>query len=300
MAPRNPATQTAYGPMVVAAAEHARPPGQRLYDDPLAVRMLPTAQRWIARSCRWDAVYRMLVAATDARAHGLWAGVLCRKRYATDQIRAALDAGIRQYVILGAGLDTSPYRLITPAGAHAWELDLPANIAVKRQRTRALPAGLVAGTTLVPIDFATDDLTGTLRAAGFAPAEPAMFVWEAVTQYLTEDAVLGTLAFLGTAAPGSRLIFTYLRADYLDGTSDYDAAPARRDFVDRQHIWRFGLDPAEITTLLRPYGWIVREHVGAQEYTSRYLAPTGRDLPVSGIERFVLAERQDATAGDSR
>ncbi|GAB7044661.1 hypothetical protein JCM9533A_85120 [Catenuloplanes niger JCM 9533] len=58
MAPRNPAAQTAYGPMVIAAAEHSRPPRQRLHDDPLAIRMLPAAQRLIARGCELDPVVR--------------------------------------------------------------------------------------------------------------------------------------------------------------------------------------------------------------------------------------------------
>ncbi|GAB7046668.1 class I SAM-dependent methyltransferase [Catenuloplanes indicus] len=254
MVTRDPAPQTAYGPMVIAAAAHFRPPGRRVYDDPLALRMLPAVQRLIARACRWDPAYRMLVGATDARARGLWAAVLCRKRYATDQIRSALAAGIRQYVLLGAGLDTRPYRLVAPAGCRAWELDLPANIAVKRRRVRTLPAGLTAGTTLVPIDFAAEDLMTTLEAAGLASGQPTMFVWEAVTQYLTEDAVRRTLTALGAAAPGSRIVFTYLRADYLGGAADYDAAPARRQFVDRQHVWRFGLDPAEVAAFLRPYG----------------------------------------------
>lgn len=46
-----------------------------------------------------------MIRATDKKARGIWGGVLCRKRYADDQVTAAIEAGIDQVVVLGAGLD---------------------------------------------------------------------------------------------------------------------------------------------------------------------------------------------------
>ncbi|MCU7729310.1 SAM-dependent methyltransferase [Actinoplanes sp. KI2] len=284
-------SQTAFGPMVIAACEQIRPPDQRLFDDPDAVRLLPPGQRLIVGACRWKPVHRLLVRATDSKAHGLWAGMLCRKRYADDKVRDALHDGIKQFAFLGAGLDTRPYRLVTPTGARSFETDLPAGIAYKRRRLTDAYGQLPPNTTLTAVNLETDDLTAALTAAGFDWNEPAMFVWEAVTQYLTEDTVRKTLACLGSSAPGSRLIFTYLRRDFLDGTEDYGAAPARQEFVTKRHVWHFGLRPEETPTLLRDYGWIEREQVGPAEYAERYLVPLGRDLTVSPIERFVYADR---------
>jgi O-methyltransferase involved in polyketide biosynthesis len=62
---------------------------------------------------------------------------------------------------------------------------------------------------LVPIDVETQDLAD-LANHGYRPERPTFFVWEAVTQYLTEAGVRKTFDFLATAAPGSHLVFTYV------------------------------------------------------------------------------------------
>lgn len=89
---------------------------------------------------------------------------------------------------------------------------------------------------LVSVDFETDDLMESLAANGFQLDQPTMVVWEAVTQYLTEDGVRRTLALLGKAATGSRLVFTFVRRDFLDGTNSYQAEGAYRDFVVRHRV----------------------------------------------------------------
>ncbi|MEV0902771.1 SAM-dependent methyltransferase [Actinoplanes sp. NPDC049802] len=285
------AAQTAFGPMVIAACEQHLPAHQRLFDDPDAARLLPAGQRLIVGACRWKPVHQLLVKATDSKADGLWASLLCRKRYADDKVREALHDGISQFVFLGAGLDTRARRLVAPAGARSFETDLPANIAYKRRRLTEIHGRIPDGITLTAVDLKIDDLAGALTTAGLDWNLPAMFVWEAVTQYLTEDTVHRTLAGLTAAAPASRLIFTYLRRDFLDGTHNYGAAPARHEFVTKRQVWHFGLLPEETPKLLRTFGWTEREHVGPTEYTDRYLRSLGRDLTVSPIERFVYADR---------
>jgi O-methyltransferase involved in polyketide biosynthesis len=118
---------------------------------------------------------------------------------------------------------------------------------------------------------------------------------KAVTQYLTEDSVRATFAFLAKAAAGSRLVFTFVRADFLDGTNLYGAGRLRERMTGRYDVWKFGIAPADVAALLREYGWIEREQVGPAEYAARYLRPAGRDMPVSEIERFVQAEKCDLT-----
>ncbi|MDX3584684.1 SAM-dependent methyltransferase [Streptomyces europaeiscabiei] len=288
---RPPAAQTALGPMVIAACEQHLPESQRVLSDELAVQFLPPGLRLVTGACRWRPVRDLLTGATDKKALGLWASVLSRKRYADDKVSEAVRAGIEQFVFLGAGLDTRAYRLVPPTGARAFEIDLPANIAHKRQRLNAVFGRVPDHVFLVPVDFQTDDLADVLHAHGFAPEIPTMFVWEAVTQYLTEDGVRRTLAFLAKAAIDSRLIFTYVRKDFLDGIDFYGAAQAHQDFVVEHAMWHFGLAPEDTRSLLQEYGWAEREQVGSREYLARYVRPTGRDLPVSEIERFVSGEK---------
>ncbi|GAA4513903.1 SAM-dependent methyltransferase [Nonomuraea ferruginea] len=295
MTRRPAAAQTALGPMVIAAVEQYEPPGRRLIEDGLAAGLLPVAARAAVRACRWKAVRAWMAGASDRRAPGVWGGVLCRKRYADDKVAEAFGAGIEQLVVLGAGLDTRACRL-TPPGGRAYELDLPVNVAGKRQGLRALPGGVPERVRLIEVDFETaelaDVLTTALAVHGFEADRPAVFVWEAVTQYLSDEAVHAALAFLSRAAPGSRLLFTYVLADFLH-SGGHGAAALHEEFVTKRRVWRFGLAPDEVGALLGRYGWIEREQVGSAEYRHRYLAPAGelagRELTVSDLERFVEA-----------
>jgi methyltransferase (TIGR00027 family) len=286
------ASRTAYGPMVIAAVEQYEPAAHRILDDPLAVRLLPPALATIARAGRWRRARELLVRGTESTAEGLWAAVLCRKRYADEQVAAALADGIGQLLVLGAGLDTRAYRLA--GAASVFEVDVAANVAAKGKRVRAALGAVPANVRLVAVDFEADDLAGSLAAAGFRADEPVMVVWEAVTQYLTEDAVRRTLAWLATTAPGSRLAFSFVRSDFLDGTNRYGAERMYRDYVARRRVWHFGLSPAGVAPLLAEYGWTEHEQLGPAEYRTRYLEPAGRRLPISPIERFVTADKTAA------
>jgi methyltransferase (TIGR00027 family) len=274
--------------MVIAAAEQYTPAQQRIIDDELAVRFLPPGLQWIVRACRWRPVRNLLMRMTDRSAPGMWGSMLCRKRYADDAVADALASGIGQVVILGAGLDTRAYRLVAPAGAVAFELDQRANTDHKLRRLRAIFGGVPERVRVIPIDFEVDDLAAVLAAASFDGGRPALVVWEAVTQYLTEESVRATFTFLAKAAAGSRLIFTYVRADFLDGTNLYGAGSLRERMTD---VWKFGTVPHQVAPLLREYGWVEREQIGPAEYVARYLEPAGRQMPVSEIERFVRAEK---------
>jgi methyltransferase (TIGR00027 family) len=277
--------------MVIAAVERYTPPRQRLIDDELAVRFLPTGVRWIVRACRWRPVRNLLVRMTDRSAPGIWGSMLCRKRYADDAVADALASGIGQVVFLGAGLDTRAYRLVDPAGAVAFELDQRANTDYKLRRLRAVLGAVPERVRVIPVDFEVDDLAAALAAAGFDGGRPALFVWEAVTQYLTEESVRATFTFLAKAPAGSRLIFTYVRADFLDGTNLHGAGPLRERMTGKYDVWKWGIAPQDVAALLQEYGWVEREQVGPAEYAERYLRPAGRDVPVSEIERFVRADK---------
>ncbi|MGF6887686.1 methyltransferase (TIGR00027 family) [Nocardia sp. GAS34] len=277
-------TGTAYGPIVIAAGEYRLPEGRRLVSDNLAAAMLPGTMRWIVGPAP---LRRLLMSMTDREASGLWNSIACRKRYFDDRLAEATDEGIEAVVLLGAGFDTRGYRMAAPRGIPVYEVDMAVNLDAKRKRM-PVPVNVVQ----VPIDFETDDLGTMLAARGHRPEARTLFVWEGVTQYLTEPAVRATLRFLSTAASGSRLGFTYVPRDFLDGTESYGAARAHRRFVQRRDpIWTYGLSPAEVEPLLAEYGWQLREQVDAAGHTKRYLEPLGRPGPVSDIERCVYAAK---------
>jgi methyltransferase (TIGR00027 family) len=212
-----------------------------------------------------------------------------RKRYIDDALIAS-SREIDAVVNLGAGFDTRAYRLPSLAEIPVWEVDQPANIKSKQDRLRQRFGRLPEHVTLVSIDFDREALGPALTARGYMGRKRTFFIWEAVSQYLTETGISATLDFLATVPRGSRLAFTYVLKDFLDGQNLYGQERLHERYV-KGNIWLFGLDPRSISDFLDPYGWRVTEHLGCDELTERYVKPTGRSLASSPIERIVYAEK---------
>lgn len=285
------AAKTAAGPMTIAAAERYLPRERRVVDDELAYRFLPTADRLMVGLGRWRPIRNFFVNMTESLGTGLYASFLCRKRYIDDVVAGALRKGVDAVVILGAGFDTRGYRLAFPTGTALYEVDLPENIALKRDRVRKVYGEVPEHATLVPVDFDTDDLGDVLRRHGYDPAGRTCFVLEAVTQYLTEEGLRSTFEFFATAVPDSELVFTYVLKSFIDGTDLLQADRLYQMVRVKEQLFRYGFDPDAVPGFLETYGWRQIEQVGPAEYLKRYVEPSGRVMPVTAGERAVHAVR---------
>src|SRR5271168_1005677 len=147
---RNPVAQTAFGPMVLAAVEQNEPPGRRLVDDDLAELFLPAPLRWLVGATRWAPARRLMIRGSEFTGPGLWVNLACRKRFIGDKLSEALD-DIDAVVILGAGLDTRPYRLTRQRRIPVFEVDLPVNIARKAKTVRRVLGELPLSVRLVAV-----------------------------------------------------------------------------------------------------------------------------------------------------
>ncbi|MDF3341802.1 SAM-dependent methyltransferase [Mycolicibacterium septicum] len=287
----DPVAATAIGPMVLAAVEQYEPVRRRLVDDDLAGAFLPPALRAFTRTTRWSVARRLLIRATERSGPGLWANLTCRKRYIGDKLTQAL-ADIDAVVILGAGLDTKGYRLARHSAIPVFEVDLPVNIERKRSVVRRAMGTVPDSVHLVPVDFERDDLAAELARHGHLGTHRTFFVWEGVTQYLSADGVGSTFEFLRSAAPGSRLAFTYVRSDFIDGTNRYGAESLYRRFRVRSRLWQFGLDPERVAAFVEPYGWQLIEQAGPDYLIEHYISPSGRNLSASQVEWTAFAEKR--------
>ncbi len=287
---RNPVAQTAYGPLALSAIEQHEPPGQRLVDDDLAALFLPTRLRWLVAAMRQPALRRLFIAGMQRSGPGLWANLTCRKRFVADKLDDALG-DIDAVVILGAGFDTLAYRLTRRTRIPTFEADLPVNIARKAATVRRVLGSLPLSVRLVAVDFEHDDLLTALAEHGYHPDWRTFFICEGVTQYLTEHAVRRTLEGLRAAAPGSRLVCTYIRRDFIDGENRYGARSLYRRVRQRRQVWRFGLDPDQVADFLAEYGWRLVEQAGPEQLEKRYVEPAARNLTASQIEWSAYAEK---------
>jgi methyltransferase (TIGR00027 family) len=150
---------------------------------------------------------------------------------------------------------------------------------------------------LVALDFEREDVLTALAEHGYRTDYRVFFIWEGVTQYLTADAVRATLEGLRPVAPGSRLAFTYVRRDFIDGINLYGAKLLYRKVRQRRQLWNFGIQPEEVAAFLDGHGWRLIEQLGPEQIVQRYVEPTGRNLTASQIEWSAYAEKtQRATS----
>jgi len=283
------AAQTGPGAMVLVAIEQAFPERERIIDDDLAYRILPFAFRvnvWISTRVKgW------LIRKTEEKVPGLWGGIMSRKRYIDDAVTKAVDGRVEAVVNLGAGFDTRAFRLQALSEVPTWEVDQPQNIDAKRARLEDLFHEVPTHVTLVPIDFDHEDLATVLASNGYEPDRKTFFIWEGVTQYLTETGVRATMEFLARAPAGSRLAFTYSPKDFIDGEVFYGQEYLYKKMLLKDKIWLFGFDPDNVSDFLGEYGWRVVEHLGYDELGEHYVKQTGRELKSMAIERIVYAEK---------
>lgn len=119
-----------------------------------------------------------------------------------------------QLVILGAGFDTRAFRLPDTWGGHAFEVDTPSTIAVKREALAK--AGIIRNdVSLVAADFEQEKWYTKLLEAGFDPQCPALFLCEGVLPYLEQAAVFDTFRTIAATAPQSIIAFDYFTSEVL-------------------------------------------------------------------------------------
>ncbi|MDH3656064.1 MAG: SAM-dependent methyltransferase [Myxococcales bacterium] len=177
--------------------------------DPLASELLPPVLAQLAAAPRHlGGVAGLYRAAVRATTFGLIDHMVLRTQAIDAHLASALQSGIDQLVILGAGLDARAWRLEVLKDVTVFEVDHPATQRYKRTRMSQMrPPGDIR---YVSVDFETERFSSILEGAGFRSAAPSAWIWEGVAMYLPLDAVHDTLGQLTSlAAAGSELAMTY-------------------------------------------------------------------------------------------
>jgi methyltransferase (TIGR00027 family) len=280
-------SNTALGAATCRLIEQFQPEETRLFTDPVVKDLVGTPIRVLMQ---FESLRKFTIKQTDAIMPGIYGVQICRTRFIDDAVKDALSQGIAQVVILGAGFDTRPYRLAGMERVKVLEVDLPSVQEDKKKRLQKHFGRLPEQVAFVPIDFDMQSLETVLTGTAFDPSRPVVFVWEGVTQYLSEEAVRRTLTFIGTSAPGSILLFTYVLQSIIERRSDIAGAEKLMDvLVKRSAPWLFGLEPSSVASFLQPFHLHLIADVGNAEYQASYLKPLGRNLLVSEAERIVQA-----------
>jgi len=245
-----------------------------IFSDPLAVRILGA-----------DAEAAVREAQNNPSRRFLRLFIAVRTRFAEDALAAAVARGVRQLVVLGAGLDTYAYRNAFGEHLHVFEVDHPATQAWKRQRLTEVAIPIPPTLTFAPVDFEKETLANGLAAVGLDPAQQTFFSWLGVVPYLTEQAVYSTLDFIAHLPGGAHVVFDYSNPpDSAAGHREYAAArevlAARVASVGE--AFRSDFETHELHAKLTTLGFREIEDLGPASIRQRYFANRGGTLSDRG------------------
>ena len=265
---------TSLGVAMVRARESERP--DRLFNDPLAAAFVAAAPDLFPEARQPVADEQKSVGAAFGR------HAIIRTRFYDEYLVAAAGTGVRQVVLIAAGLDARAFRLPWPDGVHVFEVDLPAVLGFKEDVLSARHAMPSCVRTVVPVDL-RDDWPAALRDAGFAVDRPTAWLVEGLLIYLSADEADRLLTGVDTlSAPGSQVAFESSSTATADLLTKAQSTPSMLKY---SQMWRGGLavDPAD---WLRDHGWQPAHHTLADLATTY-----GRPLRGPAVSGFLTATK---------
>jgi methyltransferase (TIGR00027 family) len=253
----------------------------RVFDDPVALGIFG------AEGVRWLGLNLDRYRTQASRA--MRAFLVMRSRYAEDRLAGAYARGVRQYVVLGAGLDTfacrNPHR-----GLRVFEVDFPATQRWKRDLLKAREIALPRSLTFAPVDFERQTLAQGLEATGWRADRPTFYSWLGVTIYLSAGAVRDTLASVARGARGSEIVFDFAPPPETMGESERRSHLRQAAAVARLgEPWVSYFEPERFAAELRGAGYASAQHLGADDMNARYFSGRSDGFRMLGSGRMMSA-----------
>jgi methyltransferase (TIGR00027 family) len=216
---------------------------------------------------------------------------LLRSRYAEDCLAEAHARGLRQYVMLGAGLDTFPYRQPAWGGElRIFELDYPDTQDWKRELLRKASIQIPENTVLVPVDFEIATSKLALRDGGLDQNAPAFVSMLGVSQYLTEQALAEVLSMVREMGPSSEIVFSFVPPD---NTISEDEAVLTKQFAERfaaiGEPWLTRPLPSELQRTLKTMGFRTVSHLPPEKADQLYFQSRTDGLRAPSMEQMMRA-----------
>ena len=268
--------------VAILRAAHQLLDAPLVFEDPLALSILGAE----GEACLRSDPSRCEV----PRLKGFRASLVLRGRIAEDQWAQEQQRGVRQYVILGAGLDTFAYRNPDHGRSRVFEVDLPAVIQWKRECLRMAGIPEPDSLTFVQTDLERDSLAEVLKQAGFDPGARAFFSCLGVTMYLDEKAVMRTLRLVASLSPGSGIVLDYaVHPNFLSAREQQVMERLDKRMDESGEPWKTHLEPPTFTKTLRTLGFTDVHDFGPEEMNARYMSGRTDGLRKGGLTGIVYA-----------
>lgn len=202
-------------------------------------------------------------------------------------------AEFEQLVILGAGFDCRAYRLALPSQLAVFEVDRPETQAYKRahiQRAAGVEQRLRNQVTFAPVNFNIQRLEDQLPAAGYSRTKKTLFLWEAVTQYISADAVDNVLRFIKeNSASGSIVCFDFKYKEAVDGTKNYSGIGLKTFVGQENEPYLFGIPEGRTAQFLSDRGLHLEKAV-TPDQLAKYVASPDFTYFIPGFQEIVIAK----------
>ncbi|WP_211470655.1 class I SAM-dependent methyltransferase [Collimonas humicola] len=256
-----------------------------IFSDPMALSILgPAGEANIRRD---PAQFN------DPISRDLRAALATRSLLAEDELRRAVAASVKQYVVLGAGLDTFAFRNgYRDQGLHVYEVDHPSTQVWKIDILKEAGIDVPDSMTFVAIDFEKSTLADRLQESGFRTDRPAYFSWLGVTVYLSEEAIFDTLKFVASLPRESGITFDYRVLPSMLSPIDYALGEYISNLVEEQgEPWKTSFNPMSLQKKLQSMGLHVTKDLGPAELNKRYLGERQDGLRTRLGFRLICAKK---------
>jgi methyltransferase (TIGR00027 family) len=254
-----------------AAGAYERDPAVRCPDD-MAGGFLGGLN--VTTLAKHRATRGLVVRAVNRRLPGAYTYEIARAKFIDEVVLEVAASGLDELILLGAGLDSRPYRLAEQLrGVRVIEVDHPASQSSKRARLRSLLGREPDHVTFAAVDFTRDNLAEALDAAGHERSARTLFVWSGVSPYLPEDAVAEVLSFVGGhGSPRTSIVFDACWAEVIDGSREYyGATELRKAVAQGGEPLRWGIPEGRVEETLARFGLKAERSLDSEAGRAAYL-----------------------------
>ncbi len=278
-------SSTAEGAAVLRALHQTLDAEPKILDDPISLRLVdPHSDFYKSRV----ELLEHLPGPTGLR---LKATFVMRSRFAEDCLTESFSNGVRQYVMLGAGLDTFAYRQPWWANSlRIFEVDHPATQRWKRRRLAEGSISVPDNVRFVPLDFEKISLATALSRAGLDMSAATFFSMLGVSQYLTAAALDDTLRFVLSAPARSEIVFSFVASDAVLPADDLALVKAfTAQFAAIGEPWLSRFLPEQLFANLAEMGFSKVFHLTPEKANERYFQNRLDGLNASLMEQMISA-----------
>lgn len=284
------AIKTSYRISMARAVGMIYPAEYRSYNDPISLKLLSKNNQLRIKVFRLPLIRKVFTWNQEKKFPGTLAYYLARFSYFESTLKDELRVSdISSVVNLGAGMDTMAYCVEGADKIHFFEVDHPNVIKDKKERIKQLFGALPAHVTYVPIDFNSQDVYEELKKAGFDFSSKALFIYQGVSGYLSQESNNRIFEMISKAASGTKLVFSYVPMNFISG-KDLQQKSLRilHDQFVKNNVLIHGYNPSEIGSIMSNYGFSTIEHKGIKEVCSKRAKTKFPE--VAELERLVLAQ----------